>query len=151
VAERLFTLSLCLFRNFRMNKMAEVAWECAEKEHNWKRELYTAQKHVPYAISDRCWYQIINMAADRLQKDKFLSSPLSSTGLTSQSWKSVTLVLTTAEVRSDIPVFYSLRPSYKLTSLSASLWSRSSSKCYLRIQSVPQRKHHTSPLQRSNY
>jgi hypothetical protein len=25
VAERLFTLSLCLFRNFRMNKMAEVA------------------------------------------------------------------------------------------------------------------------------
>jgi hypothetical protein len=29
------------------------------------------------------------------------------------------------------------------------LWSRSSSKCYLRIQSVPQREHHTSPLQRS--
>jgi hypothetical protein len=29
------------------------------------------------------------------------------------------------------------------------LWSRSSSKCYLRIQSAPQRKHHTSPLQRS--
>jgi hypothetical protein len=27
--------------------------------------------------------------------------------------------------------------------------SRSSSKCYLRIQSVPQREHHTSPLQRS--
>jgi hypothetical protein len=26
---------------------------------------------------------------------------------------------------------------------------RSSSKCYLRIQSVPQREHHTSPLQRS--
>jgi hypothetical protein len=25
--------------------------------------------------------------------------------------------------------------------------SRSSSKCYLRIQSVPQREHHTSPLQ----
>jgi hypothetical protein len=29
------------------------------------------------------------------------------------------------------------------------LWRRSSSKCYLRIQSVPQREHHTSPLQRS--
>jgi hypothetical protein len=29
------------------------------------------------------------------------------------------------------------------------LWSRSSYKCYLRIQSVPQREHHTSPLQRS--
>jgi hypothetical protein len=29
------------------------------------------------------------------------------------------------------------------------LWSRSLSKCYLRIQSVPQREHHTSPLQRS--
>jgi hypothetical protein len=29
------------------------------------------------------------------------------------------------------------------------LWSRSSSKCYLRIQSVYQREHHTSPLQRS--
>jgi hypothetical protein len=29
-------------------------------------------------------------------------------------------------------------------------WSRSLSKCYLRIQSVPQREHHTSPLQRSN-
>jgi hypothetical protein len=29
------------------------------------------------------------------------------------------------------------------------LWSRSSSKCYLRIQSVPQREHNTSPLQRS--
>jgi hypothetical protein len=29
------------------------------------------------------------------------------------------------------------------------LWSRSSSKCYLRIQSVPQREHYTSPLQRS--
>jgi hypothetical protein len=28
-------------------------------------------------------------------------------------------------------------------------WSRSSSKCYLRIQSVPQREHNTSPLQRS--
>jgi hypothetical protein len=27
--------------------------------------------------------------------------------------------------------------------------SRSSSKCYLRIQSVPQREHYTSPLQRS--
>jgi hypothetical protein len=26
------------------------------------------------------------------------------------------------------------------------LWSRSSCKCYLRIQSVPQREHHTSPL-----
>jgi hypothetical protein len=32
---------------------------------------------------------------------------------------------------------------------SLTLWSRSSSKCYLRIQSVPQREHHTSPLQRS--
>jgi hypothetical protein len=30
------------------------------------------------------------------------------------------------------------------------LWSRSSSKCYLRTQSVPQREHHTSPLQRLN-
>jgi hypothetical protein len=29
------------------------------------------------------------------------------------------------------------------------LWSRSLSKCYLRIQSVPQREHSTSPLQRS--
>jgi hypothetical protein len=29
------------------------------------------------------------------------------------------------------------------------LLSLSSSKCYLRIQSVPQREHHTSPLQRS--
>jgi hypothetical protein len=29
------------------------------------------------------------------------------------------------------------------------VWRRSSSKCYLRIQSVPQREHHTSPLQRS--
>jgi hypothetical protein len=29
------------------------------------------------------------------------------------------------------------------------LWRRSLSKCYLRIQSVPQREHHTSPLQRS--
>jgi hypothetical protein len=29
------------------------------------------------------------------------------------------------------------------------LWSRSSSTFYLRIQSVPQREHHTSPLQRS--
>jgi hypothetical protein len=28
-------------------------------------------------------------------------------------------------------------------------WNRSSSKCYLRIQSVPQREHYTSPLQRS--
>jgi hypothetical protein len=28
-------------------------------------------------------------------------------------------------------------------------WSVSPSKCYLRIQSVPQREHHTSPLQRS--
>jgi hypothetical protein len=28
-------------------------------------------------------------------------------------------------------------------------WSRSLSKCYLRIQPVPQREHHTSPLQRS--
>jgi hypothetical protein len=28
-------------------------------------------------------------------------------------------------------------------------WGRSSSKCYLRIQSVPQTEHHTSPLQRS--
>jgi hypothetical protein len=32
---------------------------------------------------------------------------------------------------------------------SLTLWSRSSSKCYLRIQSVPQREHHTSRLQRS--
>jgi hypothetical protein len=29
------------------------------------------------------------------------------------------------------------------------LWRRSLSKCYLRIQSVPQREHHTSQLQRS--
>jgi hypothetical protein len=29
------------------------------------------------------------------------------------------------------------------------LWNRSLFKCYLRIQSVPQREHHTSPLQRS--
>jgi hypothetical protein len=29
------------------------------------------------------------------------------------------------------------------------IWRRSLSKCYLRIQSVPQREHHTSPLQRS--
>jgi hypothetical protein len=42
--ERLFTLSLYPFRYFRMNKMAEVASECAEKEYNWKCELYTAQK-----------------------------------------------------------------------------------------------------------
>jgi hypothetical protein len=35
------------------------------------------------------------------------------------------------------------------TALTLTLWSRSSSKCYLRIQSVPQREHHTSPLQRS--
>jgi hypothetical protein len=34
--------------------------------------------------------------------------------------------------------------SYVLT-----LWRRSLSKCYLRIQSVPQREHHTSPLQSS--
>jgi hypothetical protein len=33
--------------------------------------------------------------------------------------------------------------------IAAGVWSRSSSKCYLRIQSVPQREHHTSPLQRS--
>jgi hypothetical protein len=32
---------------------------------------------------------------------------------------------------------------------SATLTLRSKSKCYLRIQSVPQREHHTSPLQRS--
>jgi hypothetical protein len=32
---------------------------------------------------------------------------------------------------------------------SCTLWRRSSSKCYLRIQSVPQREHHTSPLQSS--
>jgi hypothetical protein len=31
----------------------------------------------------------------------------------------------------------------------ATLWRRSSFKCYLRIQSVPQREHHTWPLQRS--
>jgi membrane protein YdbS with pleckstrin-like domain len=37
--------------------------------------------------------------------------------------------------------------SVKLTTLTP--WRRSSSKCYLRIQSVPQREHHTSPLQRS--
>jgi hypothetical protein len=29
------------------------------------------------------------------------------------------------------------------------IWSRSTSKCYLRIRSVPQREHQTSPLQRS--
>jgi hypothetical protein len=33
--------------------------------------------------------------------------------------------------------------------LGLTLLSRSLSKCYLRIQSVPQREHHTSPLQRS--
>jgi hypothetical protein len=33
--------------------------------------------------------------------------------------------------------------------VSLTLWSRSSSKCYLRIHSVPQREHHTSPFQRS--
>jgi len=33
--------------------------------------------------------------------------------------------------------------------LCLTLWRRSLSKCYLRIQSVPQREHHTSPLQRS--
>jgi hypothetical protein len=32
---------------------------------------------------------------------------------------------------------------------SAALWSRSSSKWYIRTQSVPQRKHSTSPLRRS--
>jgi hypothetical protein len=32
---------------------------------------------------------------------------------------------------------------------SLTLWSQSLSKCYLRIQSVPQREHHTSLLQRS--
>jgi hypothetical protein len=31
----------------------------------------------------------------------------------------------------------------------STLWSRSPSKCYLRIQSVPEREHHTSPLQKS--
>jgi hypothetical protein len=34
--------------------------------------------------------------------------------------------------------------------MSLTLWRRGSSKCYLRIQSVPQREHQTSPLQRSS-
>jgi hypothetical protein len=33
--------------------------------------------------------------------------------------------------------------------LCLTLWRRSSSKCYIRIQSVPQREHNTSPLERS--
>jgi hypothetical protein len=36
-----------------------------------------------------------------------------------------------------------------ILSTGLTLWSRNSSKWYLRIQSVPQREHHTSPLQRS--
>jgi hypothetical protein len=39
--------------------------------------------------------------------------------------------------------------SVTVREVSLTLWRRSSSKCYLRIQSVPQREHHTSPLQRS--
>jgi hypothetical protein len=38
---------------------------------------------------------------------------------------------------------------FVLVVLLLTLWSLSSSKCYLRIQSLPQREHHTSPLQRS--
>jgi len=41
------------------------------------------------------------------------------------------------------------RAAWEVCSATWNLWSRSSSKCYLRIQSVPQREHHTSPLQRS--
>jgi hypothetical protein len=42
-------------------------------------------------------------------------------------------------------------PTQNETTFSSALtlWRRSSSKCYLRIQSVPQREHHASPLQRS--
>jgi hypothetical protein len=36
-----------------------------------------------------------------------------------------------------------------LCSAGRTLWRQSVSKCYLRIQSVPQREHQTSPLQRS--
>jgi hypothetical protein len=43
------------------------------------------------------------------------------------------------------------RPNKKWPAFNVSLtlWRRSLSKCYLRIQSVPQREHHTSPLQSS--
>jgi hypothetical protein len=44
---------------------------------------------------------------------------------------------------------YVCTPSRSFYQLLLTLWRRSSSKCYLRIQSVPQREHHTSPLQRS--
>jgi hypothetical protein len=40
--------------------------------------------------------------------------------------------------------------NYVLQQNIKTLWRRSLSKCYLRIQSVPQREHHTSPLQRSS-
>jgi hypothetical protein len=36
-----------------------------------------------------------------------------------------------------------------MTDCPLALWRRSSSKCYLRIQSVRQREHHSSPLERS--
>jgi hypothetical protein len=43
-----------------------------------------------------------------------------------------------------------LHPQTHRCQISAlTLWRGSLSKCYLRIQSVPQREHHTSPLQRS--
>jgi hypothetical protein len=41
------------------------------------------------------------------------------------------------------------RCCFSTMALVLTLWRRSSSKCYLRIQSVPQREQHTSPLQRS--
>jgi hypothetical protein len=47
------------------------------------------------------------------------------------------------------PPKYFIRRFFPFCRIRLTLWSRSSCKCYLRIQSVPQREHHTSPLQRS--
>jgi hypothetical protein len=66
--------------------------------------------------------------------------------------KGVPYFLQSLQTNSDVLSWHKRRTSASLWPPNNCSWSpeiRSSSKCYLRIQSVPQREHHTLPLQRS--
>jgi hypothetical protein len=61
--------------------------------------------------------------------------------------------VTGTDIHDQLPAVYmhqeNMNYAYTCNNRELTLWRRSLSKCYLRIQSVPQRDHHTSPLQRS--
>jgi hypothetical protein len=98
---------------------------------------------VDALIQDLTWDQFLSLILTR-----FFS--VFSNYEVSEKWRRNCSKLSVTSLKviwvSDASAYLFLSTGYPFT---LTLWRRSSSKCYLRIQSVPQREHHTSPLQKS--